>query len=137
MRAVSIEDGGDEHRARALVDLSRHPLGERLDRFDLQPDDVEPLLVEPRQLTSKRVELAVRGDDPRAPTEVSAERNRVTSSWVFCAERDRARRRRGAARKPSRTRSALANARSHFSSTRRAASSNASAGPREPTSGQA
>ena len=120
------EDRRDEDRARPFVESGGHPLGQRADRLRLEADDLEARLVQPRELSAERVNSASdvisRGRRRRS----SAERKRMTSSCVFWPSATSAPGSPRSRRNPFRTSSAFANARSHFSSTCCAASSNAS-----------
>ena len=111
------EHRGDEHGARALVDRAGQALGQRVRRLRRQADDLEPGFVEPRQLAAQRVELAVGGDEPRALAQVQRREQADDELVGVDAERDLAAGSPSSARKPARTRSACAKARSHFSST--------------------
>ncbi len=65
---VFEENGRDEHGARP-PSLGREPLRERLHRPGGEPDDREPLLGQPAELASQRVELTVGRDDLRPFTQ--------------------------------------------------------------------
>ena len=92
-----------------------------------QADDLEPGLGEPRELAAQRVELAVGAHEARAPAQVEGREQADDELVGVDAQGDLAagvaEQRAGSRRAP---RSALANARPHFSSTWRAASSKAS-----------
>ena len=80
----------DEDRGGALVELVRHPLGQRVGRAGCDSNDVEPRFVEPGELAADRVELTVGRDQAGSPAQVERGEKAQHEGVRVLVERDRA-----------------------------------------------